>query len=344
MTENGGLSSIRRAVSAVLAILAVMSGVVFAPAAHADPRDWLRPDATGTCDWDPALYWVQNCDVFSPAMGINVPVKIIPAARGGNAGFYLLDGAYSAVGKSDWINFGAVQKAMENTNITTVLPTGGAGSFFADWNQPTSAPFQSSKPVNFQYETFLSSELPAYLEQNFGVARNNNAIGGISMGGSGAIRIAGNHPDVFRMGLSYSGFLTLSVPGAQLGMQITMLASGGWNVNDMYGSVVSPRRFENDPLHMVDKMRNTKIYIAAGNGTPRPEDLTGGLVDVNTQVVGGTLETVSNLSTKTFAGAARAAGVDITEYYSPVGAHTWAQFVDEFFNSRDLVLGTMNAF
>ena len=85
--------SLRRSLLALLmALAAAMTLMVATPegAKAADNRGWLRRDATGHCTWDPVKYWVQRCDVYSPAMKRTIPVQIVPAARGGNAGLYLL--------------------------------------------------------------------------------------------------------------------------------------------------------------------------------------------------------------------------------------------------------------
>ena len=58
--------NMRRAVVAAVAAVAVALGMMASPsvATAQDNRGWLRPDATGTCDWDPHVaYFVQRCDV-----------------------------------------------------------------------------------------------------------------------------------------------------------------------------------------------------------------------------------------------------------------------------------------
>ena len=44
---------------------------------------------------------------------------------------------------------------------------------------------------NYQWETFLTSELPAYLAGNKGISPNGNAVVGLSMSGSAALILAG---------------------------------------------------------------------------------------------------------------------------------------------------------
>ena len=73
-------SGLRTRVLSVVAVIAVALGLVVTAGtqeASAANRDWLRGDATGACEWDRVGYWVQRCDVWSQAMGRNIPVQIL---------------------------------------------------------------------------------------------------------------------------------------------------------------------------------------------------------------------------------------------------------------------------
>ena len=83
-SHAGAASSKLIAILVAIATAAALMVVGTGTAAAAN-RDWLRGDNSGTCDWDGAGYWVQRCDVWSQAMGRNIPVQIQPAERGGNA-------------------------------------------------------------------------------------------------------------------------------------------------------------------------------------------------------------------------------------------------------------------
>ena len=129
---NATLSLRRALIALVTAVVAAMSMMLVAPnEAQANPRGWLRPDATGHCDWDPVRYWVQRCDVWSPSMNRNIPVQIVPAARGGNAGLYLLDGLRATERTNAWFQDVNAAAVYENSNITLVAPVGGEGSFLS---------------------------------------------------------------------------------------------------------------------------------------------------------------------------------------------------------------------
>ncbi|MDO5033138.1 alpha/beta hydrolase family protein [Corynebacterium sp.] len=317
--------------------LAVSAGTQEASAAN---RDWLRNDATGTCEWDKVGWWVQRCDVWSQAMGRNIPVQIQPAKNGGNAGFYLLDGLRAMDSTNAWVHDVNAARTYEPHNITLVMPVGGAASFYADWRGP--ATYDLKNPVKYQWETFLTKELPAYLEGNFGVARNNNAIAGLSMGGTAAITLAGKHPEQFRQTLSYSGYLATTLPGGQTFMRAALLDAGGFNINSMYGSLISPTRFENDPFNQISNLSRagTDVYVSAASGMPGPADQK---YLPKHQAAGMALELFSNATTHIWEAKARVSGVHLTTNYPAQGLHNWEQFGYQLEQSKPRVLDVMNA-
>lgn len=333
---RGRALSVIMAVAVALGLAVVAGGTQQAHAAH---RDWLRPDNTGTCEWDPVGWWVQRCDVWSPAMGRNIPVQIQPAKNGGNAGLYLLDGLRATDHTSAWVSDVNAARTYVEHNITLVMPVGGKSSFYADWQAP--AKYNPHDIVNYKWETFLTAELPFYLEQHFGVARNNNSIAGLSMGAGAALTLAAKHNHQFRQALSFSGFLTTTVLGAQTFMRFAMLDAGGFNINAMYGSIFNPKRFANDPLMLIPQLRNTDVYISAASGIPGAPDLQNYLPQH--QAVGAALEVASLFTTRVWESAARLQGLNPTVDYPGLGMHNWLQFGHQLERSKPQVLNVMNA-
>ena len=182
-------NSVRRKLTALMmALLTGLAAVVGAPQASAANRDWLRPDSTGHCEWDRVGFWVQRCTVWSPAMNRHITVQIQPAQRGGNAGLYMLDGLRATEITNAWVNDVNAARTFKDNNITLVMPVGGQSSFYTDWNAP--ATYDFNHPVTYKWDTFLTKELPPYLQQHFGVSPTNNSILGLSMGGTAAINLA----------------------------------------------------------------------------------------------------------------------------------------------------------
>ena len=340
MMSSTLLRSRQRILALVTALVIAATMVSFAGTgkAQAANRDWLRPDATGTCEWDGVGFWVQRCDVWSPSMGRNIPVQIQPAKNGGNAGLYLLDGLRATDQTNAWLNDVNAAETYVNDNITLAMPVGGASSFYADWEGPATYDFVN--PVNYQWETFLTQELKGYLVDNFGVAPDNNAIAGLSMGGTAAITLAGKHRDQFRQVLSYSGFLTTSIPGAQTFMRLAMLDAGNFNINAMYGSMFNPRRFENDPFNQVQNLQGADVYVSAASGIPGPQD---DRYLPEHKAAGAALEAASNLTTRAWEAKARAAGLNPGVDYPALGLHNWEEFGAQLDKTRPRVLDVMNA-
>ncbi|MDD7582961.1 alpha/beta hydrolase [Corynebacterium sp. 32222D000AT] len=330
----------RRVTAVVAAILMVVTMLAVAgpQRAEAAPRDYLRADATGHCDWDRVGWWVQRCDVWSQSMGRNIPVQIQPAKRGGNAGLYLLDGLRATDRTNAWVNDVNAAATYEPHNITLVMPVGGESSFYADWEGP--ATYDLTNPVNYKWETFLTQELPGYLERNFGVARNNNSIAGLSMGATSAMVLASKHPNQFRQAMSFSGYLTTTLPGAQTFMRLAMLDAGGFNINAMYGTLISPRRFANDPFHLTSGLRGKDVYVSAASGIPGPGDEK---YLPQHQASGAALEAFAMVSTRLYELKARADGVNLTTDYPNVGLHNWNQFGRQLDKTKPRVLNVMNA-
>lgn len=326
---------------ALAAVTAVSLAVVGSGVAHAENRDWLRPDATGACDWDPAMYWVQRCDVWSPSMDRAIPVLIQPAQRGGDAGFYLLDGMRADDNRTGWTMYANAPQAYENSNITLIMPVGGAGSFYSDWDNPALISSGSSAhQVTYKWETFLSSELPGYLQQHFGVNPTRNSIAGLSMGGTAALNLAARHPGQFQQAMSWSGYLHTTQPGMQTLLRLALIDSGGFNLNAMYGSTISQRRFENDPYLNMEGLRGKDVYISASTGNWTEADMT---LPLNDRIMGWGLEALSSLSTHAWERKARGIGLNVTADYMPAGVHNWGIWNEQMWKTRDRVLGHMNA-
>lgn len=97
---------------------------------------------------------------------------------------YLLHGTYGDEG--DWRRFSRIEDYARNHNLAVVMPY-GENSFFRNTD--------SGK----DYETYLTRELPRLIQWMFPVSskREDTFIGGLSMGGTGAVRLGLAHPDIY---------------------------------------------------------------------------------------------------------------------------------------------------
>lgn len=136
-----------------------------------------------------------------PSMAMNKGIKTVVIQPDGQIKtplptLYLLHG-YSG-DYADWVNKASTVKELaDRYQMLIVCPDGGFGSWY--WDVPGDP--------DFQYETFISKELIAYIQEHYPVAddRSKRGITGLSMGGHGALYLAIKHQDVFGAAGSTSG-------------------------------------------------------------------------------------------------------------------------------------------
>src|SRR3978361_979536 len=127
---------------------------------------------------------VEYLTVHSDSMNRDIKVQF---QGGGPHAIYLLDGLRAQDDYNGWdINTNAFGWTYQS-GLSTVMPVGGQSSFYTDWYQPSQG---NGQDYTYKWETFLNQELPAYLESNYGVAQDGNAIVGISMAGSTSMTYA----------------------------------------------------------------------------------------------------------------------------------------------------------
>lgn len=150
---------------------------------------------------------VDTLSIYSPSMNKNIKcVVVLPEkyvhATSAELQFaeyptlYLLHG-YSG-NYSDWVrNSPNFLKSVDEYGIITICPDGGYGSWY----------FDSPIVPAYRYETFVSKELVAYVNEHYKVGkdRSKRAIAGLSMGGHGAMYLAINHLETFGAACAMSG-------------------------------------------------------------------------------------------------------------------------------------------
>lgn len=98
---------------------------------------------------------------------------------------------------TDWLYGGNAQLMAIQYNLNIFMPTTG-NSFYLDKGY-----------TGANYETFIAEELPEYISKTFRTdfTRENTMIGGLSMGGYGALHTALDHPDRFSACIALSSAL-----------------------------------------------------------------------------------------------------------------------------------------
>lgn len=324
-------------VTALLVALATSLGVTMLAAPNAaaqDNRGNLRPG----CSWSDYRFFVQNCWVHSAAMGQDIQVQIKPSSRGGNAGLYMLDGLRARQDWNAWTWQGHGVDHFVDDDVTVVMPVGGMAQFYTDWQGPFTAP---GAPANPKWETFLTRELPPYLQQNFGVAPDRNAILGLSMGALGALNLAGWHRDQFKHVTSLSGYLNPTWPGMYTALQIAIGDATGFQVPiwNMWGNPLDLARFRNDPMLNVGNFSGMPMYLAAAGGIATLHDTILG--DPVGFLVGTLLEWMARTDTAKFELAVRVAGAQPVVSYPFFGIHNWGVWGEEVGRARPHILGAL---
>jgi putative tributyrin esterase len=136
---------------------------------------------------------------------VNQPLNIIlpdPGKMGGVAVarrkvLYLLHGLSDDA--SAWQRFTAIESIAALYGLVVIMPSAGR-SFYID------------QPNGQNYFSYLTDELPRYLQEVFGLSprREDTLIAGNSMGGYGAFKAAFLRPELYSAAASFSGVLSLA--------------------------------------------------------------------------------------------------------------------------------------
>ncbi len=242
------------------------------------------------------------------------------ASRGGNAALYLLDGLRARDDRNAWSFETNALEQYRGDNVTLVMPVGGQSSFYSDWYANSNL---NRQPVTYKWETFLTQELPAYLESR-GVSRTNNGVLGLSMGGSAALTLAAYHRDQFKFAGSLSGYLNISAPGMREAIRVAMVSAGSFNVDAMWGGPPwNPAWLRNDPFVFAPELAGLSLYISAASGLPGQFDQPRRPVDfVNTGSAIG-LEALALMNSRAFQLRMNSLGIPATYSFPANGTHSW---------------------
>jgi diacylglycerol O-acyltransferase / trehalose O-mycolyltransferase len=290
-----------RRVAVAVMTAASLSGVVGVAGGSATSAAFSRPGLP-----------VEYLDVPSASMGRDIRIQF---QGGGPQAVYLLDGLRAQDDFNGWdINTNAFEM-FDQSGLSTVMPVGGQSSFYTNWYKPATG---KSGTLTYNWETFLTQELPAFLAANKGVSPTGNAAVGLSMAGSASMNLATWYPNQFVYAASLSGFLNPSEGWWPTLIGVAMKDAGGYRASDMWGPSSDPAWKRNDPMLNIPRIvaNGTRIWVYAGNGTPN--ELGGGDLPA-TFLEGLTLRT--NITFRdTYLAAGGANGVF---EFPPSGTHSW---------------------
>ena len=261
---------------------------------------------------------VDYLDVPSPSMGRDIRIQF---QYGGPHAVYLLDGLRAQDDFNGWDINTAAFEWYDGSGLSVIMPVGGQSSFYSDWYQPARG---KAGIFTYKWETFLTAELPAWLEANRGVSSTGHAAVGLSMAGASSLNLAIWHPDQFVYAASLSGALNPSEGWWPTLIGIAMGDAGGFSPSDMWGSSSDPAWQRNDPYVNVDKLvaSNTRIWIYSGTG--KPSDFDAGTSGGNLAAA-KFLESFLGRTSKSFQERYIAAGGKNGVFNFPTnGTHSWA--------------------
>ncbi|MDO3399632.1 alpha/beta hydrolase family protein [Mycolicibacterium neoaurum] len=261
MTFAEWMRGATRKVTIATAAAAVLPGLVSVVGDSATAAAFSRPGLA-----------VEYLDVPSAGMGRDIRIQFQSGGENAPA-VYLLDGLRAQDDFNGWDINTAAFEWYDNSGLSVVMPVGGQSSFYSDWYKPAKG---KTGTYTYKWETFLTQELPAWLQSNKAVKPTGSAVVGLSMAGSAALTLAIYHPQQFPYAASLSGFLNLSEGWWPMLVGLSMGDAGGFKSEDMWGPSSDPAWKRNDPYVNIDKLiaNNTRIWIFCGNG--KPSDLDAG--------------------------------------------------------------------
>ncbi|PYE18477.1 S-formylglutathione hydrolase FrmB [Williamsia limnetica] len=259
--------------------------------------------------------------VYSPAMGTNIQVQVLLARdwnyRPANKfpQMYMLDGLRAQDDQNGWILNTNIEDFYKDKNVNVVLPVGGESSFYTDWAEPDNG-------KNYQWETFLTKELPPLMESQWR-STEVRGVEGLSMGGSAAMMLSARNPGFFKFAASFSGILQLSSFGMPQAIQFAQNDAGGYDSAKMFGPPTAAAWKEHDPYVLADKLRGTSLYVSSGNGLVGQYDTPSTIPGLATNYAGVGLEVLSRVTSQQFASRLNQLGVRAQAVYRASGTHTW---------------------
>lgn len=267
---------------------------------------------------------VERLFISSPAMGRVVQVQVrYPKDRSKPAPMLTILDGVTAPRQSGWLREGNILGAMANEHVTVVMPTEATGSNYTDWSADD--PFLG----RMKWETFLIHELPQVLEDpatgmNFDGTR---FIGGLSMGGSAAVRLANLYPDRFAGVFSVSGcYSSVNTSGREFFNFITRSVGGSPDLT--WGRGVTEQRRRNDTVANPSGLKDMRVYLFTSDGAVTAQDREFYRQYGVSELFGGiVLEKMVNRCTRELDDSMRAHGMTHQRVdYQIGGIHDWPYY------------------
>ena len=241
-----------------------------------------------------------QCTFFSQALMRTVPIQVVlptdkalgpnaPAPKGPFPTLYLLHGIFGD--QTDWVCGTRIQAWATERNLAVVMPA-GENSFYVD-----------NKRASALYGTFIGKELVDFTRRTFPLSakREDTFIGGLSMGGFGAIVNGLQNPETFGAVCALSSALILDSMMENKEYTDFLMTNKGY-YESVFGDLDQVRGSDMDYDALAEKVAKEPVkprfYMACGT-----ED---GLIGVN----------------RAFRDHLQGLGFDVTYEEGP-GVHDW---------------------
>ena len=289
-----------------MAVAAAVAGLVSAAPAQAARLETFTTTSRYVDPARQAFNHPPGTDAKRPnALRVNV---LLPDGYDGKRRFpilYLLHGHGDAY--DSWMSpeQGRLTEVAKRFPGIVVMPEAARGWYTNWWN--------GGKRAEPAWERYHLEELMPLIQRRYRIRRERrwHAIAGLSMGGEGAIYYATQRPGYFGAAASFSGVLNLLRPEWPAGFD-----SQGEKHQEVFGDPQDQSFYwtGHSPTALVGNLHDTRVFVAVGDGTPGPDDLTN--------YFGAVAERDLREHAVDFVNAARAVGVRV-EYQPRQGVHDW---------------------
>ena len=132
---------------------------------------------------------IASVRFFSDALGKWTRYNVILPEEGEGPFPVLLQLAGLGGDCDSWLEHTNIMRHVAGLPLVVVLPEGGTSAYL-NWKS-------SDRLHQHRYEDLMMIDIPRHLRRHFNVKNGRWAIGGLSMGGYGAVRLGLKHPDRF---------------------------------------------------------------------------------------------------------------------------------------------------
>lgn len=267
---------------------------------------------------------LERWTVASPSMGRHIAVDVRLPKPGGEPAptLVMLDGVEAPL-YSGWLNERSgsdFDRVFGGENVTVVFPLDANGTWYSDWIN------DDPQLGRQKWETFITKELLPLVESQSDInANGKRAIGGLSMGATGAVQTANQNPDMFNATFGISGcYSTMNSLGRQT-MQVVPQSRGA-DPKNMWGRHGSAEWLRHDVERNPEGLRNQAVYLSTATGSLLLEQYYAD-TPIESLSVGWALEAGTYQCTRDLEKSMKKAGMNHQQVnYRDRGTHNWETF------------------